>query len=156
MKKTNAARVLDKLKIFYDIREYEVEETDLSAENAAEKVGFPLEQVFKTLVAKGDKTGVIICCISGERELNLKKIAALSKNKKVDLVPLKEVQQLTGYIRGGVSPIAMKKSYPTYIDERAIEFSMIMISAGLRGCQLLLHPQDLAKAVKGTFGDITN
>lgn len=156
MKKTNAARILDKYKIIYELREYEVDETDLSAENAALKVGIPLEQVFKTLVARGDKTGVIITCVHGGAELNLKKAASISGNKKVELVPLKEVQQLTGYIRGGVSPIGMKKNYPIYIDSSALEFPNIMISAGVRGCQILINPNDLLKVVAGTIGEFTD
>ncbi|SNS03427.1 Cys-tRNA(Pro)/Cys-tRNA(Cys) deacylase [Anaerovirgula multivorans] len=156
MKKTNAARILDKYKIIYELREYEVDKTDLSAENAALKVGIPLEQVFKTLVARGDKTGVIIACVPGGAELNLKKAASISGNKKVELVPLKEVQQLTGYIRGGVSPIGMKKNYPTYIDSSALQFPNIMISAGVRGCQILINPNDLLKVVAGTIGEFTD
>lgn len=156
MKKTNAARILDKLNIIYEPREYEVDEADLSAENVAAKVGVPLEQVFKTLVAKGDKTGVLIACIPGGRELNLKKIASLSGNKKVEMVLMKEVQQLTGYMPGGVSPIGMKKAYPLYIDGSAFNFNTIMISAGARGYQLLLNPMDLAKAVPLTEGEISH
>ncbi|SET60882.1 Cys-tRNA(Pro)/Cys-tRNA(Cys) deacylase [Natronincola peptidivorans] len=156
MKKTNAVRILDKHKISYELLEYEVDETDLSADHAAKKAGVPLERVFKTLVARGDKTGVMVACIPGGAELNLKKIAGISRDKKVELVPLKEVQQLTGYIRGGVSPIGMKKSYPTYIDDSALRFDSIMISAGMRGCQIKIRPEDLLKTVSGAFVEIAN
>lgn len=147
MNKTNAARLLDKLKISYELREYEVDETDLGAENAAKKIGMPLKQVFKTLVVQGDKKGVMVACIPGGDELNLKKLAVISGNKKVEMVSLKEIQKLTGYIRGGVSPIGMKKNYPTYIDESALQFSQIMISAGVRGCQIIINPSDLIKVI---------
>src|SRR4030042_5674017 len=118
MKKTNAARVLDDLKIDYKLCEYEIDESDLSAESVAKKVGLPLEQVFKTLVARGDKTGVLMACIPGNSELDLQAMATISGNKKVDMVPMKEIQQLTGYIRGGVSPIGIKKHYPLFFNER--------------------------------------
>lgn len=147
--KTNAARILDGLGIKYELREYEVDENDLSAENVAEKVSMPPEQVFKTLVARGDKTGVIIACIPGSAELDLKAIAAISGNKKIELVAMKEIQSLTGYIRGGVSPIGMKKRYPIYLDETVLIWSNICISAGIRGCQIVLSPADLVRAVAG-------
>ena len=147
MKKTNAARFLDKLDIKYETREYEVDEDDLGAETVAGKIGLPLEQVFKTLVVKGDKTGVFLACIPGGEELDLKAAAAASGNKRAELVPLKEVLPLTGYIRGGVSPIGTKKPYPVYIDESACLFPFISISAGIRGCQLLLSPGDLIRVL---------
>jgi len=155
MKKTNAARLLDSLKISYQLAEYEVDENDLSAENVAAKVGMPLQQVFKTLVARGDKTGIIMSCIPGGEELDLKALASLSGNKKVELVHLKEVQPLTGYIRGGVSPLAAKKKYPIYLDESAMQFASITVSAGMRGCQIFLHPQDLATATDACLGNLT-
>src|SRR4030067_1616363 len=124
MKKTNAARYLDSLKIDYKLVEYEVDESDLSAESVAKKVGLPPEQVFKTLVARGDKAGVLMACIPGNAELDLKAMATTSGNKKVDMVPMKEIQQLTGYIRGGVSPIGTKKTYPIFLDESAMTFSL--------------------------------
>lgn len=148
MKKTNAARHLDSLNINYELKYYEVDENDLSAPSVADKIEMPLEQVFKTLVARGDKTGVILACIPGIGELNLKELAACSHNKKVELVHLKEVQPLTGYIRGGVSPIGTKKAYPVFLDKSAFDFPVISISAGARGCQMLINPEDLAKAVK--------
>lgn len=116
MRKTNAARILDQMKLSYELKEYPVDESDLSAVAVAQKVELPVQQIYKTIVARGDKTGVIVACIQGDLELHLKGLAALSGNKKVEVVPLKEVQPLTGYIRGGVSPLGMKKSYPTFID----------------------------------------
>lgn len=152
MKKTNAARYLDGLKIHYDLREYEVDESDLSAENVAAKIGMPLEQVFKTLVAKGDKTGVLMACVPAGAELDLKALAQVSGNKKTELVSLKDVLPLTGYVRGGVSPIGAKKKYPVYIDESALQHDVMSISAGIRGCQLLVAPQDLVQATNATTG----
>lgn len=154
MKKTNAARILDGLKISYELREYEVDENDLSAENVANKVRLPLEQVFKTLVARGDKTGVILTCIPGDVELDLKATAVLSGNKRVELVAMKEIQQLTGYIRGGVSPLGTKKKYPLYIDESALAYEVISISAGMRGMQIFINPNDLIKAVDAATGEL--
>ena len=142
MKKTNASRILDRLKIPYELLEYEVDEQDLSAENAAQKMGQPLKQVFKTLVIRGDKTGIVVACIPGGAELNLKAFASISGNKKVEMVHLKEIKLLSGYIRGGVSPLAMKKNYPTYIDESAFQFPFIIFSAGVRGLQLKANPHD--------------
>jgi len=147
MKKTNTARVLDGLKMDYKLCEYEIDESDLSAESVAKKVGLPLEQVFKTLVARGDKTGVLMACIPGNSELDLKVMATISGNKKVDMVPMKEIQQLTGYIRGGVSPIGIKKHYPIFLDESAVRFPFISISAGARGSQIFISPGDLIKAL---------
>jgi Cys-tRNA(Pro)/Cys-tRNA(Cys) deacylase len=147
MKKTNAARLLDSLKVNYELREYEIDESDLSAERVAKKVGLPLEQVFKTLVARGDKTGVLMACIPGDAELDLKAMASISGNKKVELVPVKEIQPLTGYVRGGVSPIGTKKHYPIFLDESAMRFSFISISAGARGSQIFISPRDLIRAL---------
>jgi Cys-tRNA(Pro)/Cys-tRNA(Cys) deacylase len=147
MKKTNAARVLDGLKMDYKLCEYEIDESDLSAESVARKMGLPPEQVFKTLVARGDKTGVLVACIPGNSELDLKAMATISGNKKVDMVPMKEIQQLTGYIRGGVSPIGIKKHYPIFLDESAMKFPFISISAGARGSQIFISPGDLIKAL---------
>lgn len=147
MKKTNAARILDRMKINYIIKEYEVDEQDLSAQNVAGKVDMPLDQVFKTLVARGDKTGVLLACIPGAAELDLKELASASGNKKVEMVHLKEVLALTGYIRGGVSPIGTKKKYPVYLDSSASQWQEICVSAGLRGYQVVLNPADLVTAV---------
>jgi Cys-tRNA(Pro)/Cys-tRNA(Cys) deacylase len=147
MKKTNAARFLDSLRIDYKLLEYEIEESDLSAESVARKVNLPLEQVFKTLVARGDKTGVLMACIPGNAELDLKAMATVSGNKKVEMVPMREIQQLTGYIRGGVSPIGTKKHYPIFLDESAMRFPSISISAGARGSQIFISPDDLIKTL---------
>ena len=155
MKKTNASRILDKLKLPYEILEYEVNETDLSAENAAHKLGQPLKQVFKTLVIRGDRTGILVACIPGGAELNLKALASISGNKKVEMTHLKEIKSLTGYIRGGVSPLAMKKNYPTYIEESAFQFPFIIFSAGVRGLQLKANPHDLLKAIQVISGKLT-
>ncbi len=150
MKKTNAARLLDRMKIDYEILEYDVDLNDLGAENVASKVGQDINKVFKTLVAKGDKTGVLVSVIPGNKELNLKNLASISGNKKVGLVPLKDVQKLTGYVRGGVSPIGMKKKYPVYIDQSINNFEKIFFSAGIRGQQFCLLTKDLIKVVDGT------
>jgi len=147
MKKTNAARHLDSLNIDYQLIEYEVDESDLSAETVARKTGLPPEQVFKTLVARGDKTGVLMTCIPGHAELDLKAIATASGNKKVEMVHVREILQLTGYIRGGVSPIGTKKHYPTFIDESGMKFPFISISAGARGSQIFISPKDLINAL---------
>lgn len=153
--KTNAARLLDGLKITYELREYPVDIDDLGAENVAAKVGMPLEQVFKTLVTRGDKTGVLMACIPGAAELDLKALAVISGNKKVEMVPLKEVQGLTGYLRGGVSPLGAKKKYPVYIDSSAAKHERIAVSAGIRGCQLLLEPDSLAQAAGAVLAIIS-
>jgi len=145
MSKTNAARLLDRAGIHYELREYAVDETGLSAPHVAAAIGVPPEQVFKTLVARGDRTGVLLAAIPASSELDLKALAAASGNKKVELVALKEVLGLTGYIRGGVSPLGTRKPYPFYLDETADLWDVISVSAGLRGSQLLLAPADLAR-----------
>lgn len=129
-KKTNAARILDGLGIAYELKEYPVDLNDLSAVHVAASVGMPVEMVFKTLVARGDKNGVLMACIPGDAELDLKALAAVSGNKKVEMVHLKEVQGLTGYIRGGCSPLGAKKEYPVYLDESARQWETIAVSAG--------------------------
>jgi Cys-tRNA(Pro)/Cys-tRNA(Cys) deacylase len=154
MKKTNAARLLDKQKIEYEIREYAVDESDLSAENVAKKVGMPLDSVFKTLVARGDKTGVVMAVVSGAAEVDLKALASVSGNKKVEMVHLNEVFPLTGYIRGGVSPLGAKKSYPVFLDRSAMAQAAISISAGMRGMQIFISPQKLVQATGAVIGDI--
>jgi Cys-tRNA(Pro)/Cys-tRNA(Cys) deacylase len=151
MKKTNAARYLDGLKIDYELREYQVDESDLSAESVAKKVGLPPEQVFKTLVVRGEKTGILMACIPGNTELDLKAMATVSGNKKAEMVHVREIQQLTGYIRGGVSPIGTKKRYPIFLDESAMRLSLISISAGARGSQIFISPSDLMKALEITL-----
>jgi Cys-tRNA(Pro)/Cys-tRNA(Cys) deacylase len=152
--KTNAARILDAAGIHYELREYAVDEDDLSAPRVAEKIGMPPEQVFKTLVARGDRTGVLIACIPANAELDLKALAAASGNKKVDLVAVKEVLGLTGYIRGGVSPVGIRKPYPLYLDETAILWDVISVSAGVRGCQMVLAPNDLTRVLDAQVGAI--
>jgi Cys-tRNA(Pro)/Cys-tRNA(Cys) deacylase len=154
MSKTNAARLLDQAGVHYELRQYPVNEEDLSAPHVAQAIGMPPEQVFKTLVVRGDRTGVLLACIPGNAELNLRSLASASGNKKVDLVPVKEVLGLTGYIRGGVSPIGTRKPYPLYLDETADLWDVISVSAGLRGTQMLLAPVDLARVVDAQRCDI--
>jgi len=155
MKKTNAARFLDALNIAYELLEYPVDEDDLSAEDAANKLKVPTGQIFKTLVARGDRTGVLTAIIPGRLELDLKTLAKLSGNKKVGMVPLTEVLSLTGYVRGAVSPLGMKKNYPYYLDQSAFNFADILISAGARGVQIRLAPQDLVVTLGAVVGNIS-
>ena len=145
--KTNAARLLDKAKIAYELIPYEVDENDLSAIHVADSLGENIEQVFKTLVVHGDKNGHFVCVIPGEHEVDLKLAAKASGNKKCDLIPMKELLPLTGYIRGGCTPIGMKKTFSTYIHESCLNYPYIYISAGQRGLQLKLDPNDLIKEV---------
>jgi Cys-tRNA(Pro)/Cys-tRNA(Cys) deacylase len=153
--KTNAIRLLDGLKIPYEIREYEVDPADLSAESVAAKIGMPAEQVFKTLVVKGDRSGVCLAVVPGNSELDLKPLAKLSGDRKMELAALKEVQPLTGYIRGGVTALACKKDYPVYVDETAYLYDVFSISAGVRGTQIVLKPEDYIGVVKATAGEIS-
>ena len=152
--KTNAARLLDSLAIRYEIREYEVDPDDLAAESVAHKIGLPPEQVFKTLVARGERNGVMFAVVPGDQQLDLKALAQLSGDKKVDTVALKEVQPLTGYIRGGVTALAAKKSYPVFADETIELFDVISISSGSRGAQLILAPADYLRATNAKVGAI--
>lgn len=152
--KTNAVRYLDSLAISYEIKEYEVDPDDLAAESVARKVGLPAEQVFKTLVARGDKHGVCFAVVPGDQQLDLKALAQLTGDKKIETVALKEVQPLTGYIRGGVTALAAKKSYPVFVDETIELFDEISISAGVRGVQIILAPGDYLKATNGNVGAI--
>lgn len=154
IKKTNAARILDRLKISYDIKEYEVDLNDLSAVHVAESTGMDVKRVFKTLVCRGDKTGVLMACIPGDGELDFKALSRVSGNKSVEMVALKEVLGLTGYIRGGCSPLGAKKNYPVFLDESSGGFDTIAISAGIRGQQLILSPEDLVKAVDAKVGKL--
>ncbi|MCI7235317.1 MAG: Cys-tRNA(Pro) deacylase [Veillonellaceae bacterium] len=153
-KKTNAARILDRLKISYEIKEYEVDLDDLSAIHVAASAGMDVKMVFKTLVCRGDKNGVLMACIPGDGELDMKALAAASGNKRVEMVHLKEVLGLTGYIRGGCSPLGAKKNYPVYLNESCNDFDRIAISAGIRGQQLILSPDDLIKAVNATVAKL--
>jgi len=152
--KTNAARLLDKLGIRYELREYQVDPEDLSAETVAAKVGMPPEQVFKTLVGRGDRTGVLLAVVPGSSELDLKGLAQLSGDRKVEVVSLKEVQPLTGYIRGGVTALACKKDYPTFVDETIELFEVVSVSAGVRGTQIIVAPAEYLKATRGKTGAI--
>jgi Cys-tRNA(Pro)/Cys-tRNA(Cys) deacylase len=152
--KTNAARLLDSLGISYELRDYEVDPEDLAAESVARKIGLPPEQVFKTLVARGDRTGVLFAVVPGDAELDLKALARLSGDRKVDTVPLKEVQPLTGYLRGGVTVLGAKREYPVFVDETIEIFDVISVSAGVRGTQILLSPADYLRVVRGTLGEI--
>lgn len=151
-KKTNAARILDELHISYELKTYPVDEEYLDAVHVAKEVGMPPEQVFKTLCVRGDKTGVIFAVIPGNGELDLKKLARVSDNKRCEMVHLKEVLPLTGYVRGGCSPLGAKKDYPVFFDETCYLFDFIAISAGMRGMQIMAAPNDLVKATKATVG----
>ena len=155
IQKTNAARLLDKLKIQYELVPYEFDPDDLAAEHVAEELGEPIEQVYKTLVLRGDKTGLFVCVVAGNREVDLKLAAKASDNKKAEMLPLKELLPNTGYIRGGCTSIGMKKHYPTYFSEEMADFDVVYVSAGQRGLQLKLSPVDLAKAAQATFVKIT-
>ena len=148
--KTNAARLLDKAKVPYELIPYEVDESDLSAIHVAESLGEDIDCVFKTLVLQGDKTKYFVCVIPGDKEVDLKLAAKVSGNKKCDLIPMKELLPLTGYIRGGCTPIGMKNPFPTFIHTTCLDFSYIYISAGQRGLQLKLSPNDLIREVKAT------
>jgi Cys-tRNA(Pro)/Cys-tRNA(Cys) deacylase len=152
--KTNAVRLLDNLGIRYELRDYEVREEHLDAESVAAEVGLPPEQVFKTLVARGDRNGVCVAVIPANNELDLKALAKLTGDRKIELVPLKEVQPLTGYIRGGCTALGMKKDYPVYVDETVELFEVISVSAGTRGTQMLLAPTNYLKATQATPGPI--
>ena len=153
--KTNAARILDTLGISYELKTYEVDESDLSAVHVAESVGMPIEMVYKTLVCRGDKNGVLMAVIPGGGELDLKALAAASGNKRVEMVHLKEVFGLTGYIRGGCSPLGAKKDYPVYLDASAEQQEIIAISAGKRGEQIIMKPADLITAAKATVAAVS-
>ncbi len=152
--KTNAARLLDKAKIKYELVPYEVDENDLAATHIATQLGEDIRQVFKTLVLKGDKTGHFVCVVPGDAEVDLKKAAKVSGNKKVDLIPMKELLPTTGYIRGGCSPVGMKKAFPTYFHSTCMDFDYIYVSAGVRGLQLKIAPADLVKYVRASVAEI--
>ena len=154
--KTNAARLLDQLGLRYEFRAYEVDPNDLAAETVAAKIGLPPEQVFKTLVARGDRTGVSMAVIPGDQELDLKALANATGERKIQLVPVKELQSLTGYIRGGVTALAAKRDFPVYVDETIELFEMISISAGQRGLQILLAPADYLRATKAKVAALSH
>ena len=153
--KTNAARLLDSKKIPYELISYEVDETDLGAQHVADQLHEDIHQVFKTLVLHGDRSGYFVCVIPGAEEVDLKKAAKVSGNRKCDLIPMKELLPLTGYIRGGCSPIGMKKAFPTYIDDSASQFDYIYVSAGMRGLQFKIAPQDLILVTRATLSPLT-
>src|SRR5580698_10536774 len=154
--KTNAVRLLDAAKIAYELREYEVDPEDLSAETVAAKVNLPLEQVFKTLVMRGDGNGVCLAVVPGNTNVDEKAMARLTGDRRVEMVPLKEVQALTGYIRGGVTALAGKRDYPVYVDETAELFEVISVSAGRRGLQILIAPGDYLRVTNAMIGAIAS
>ena len=154
IKKTNAARILDGLGIAYEVKTYAVDENDLSAVHVAQISGLDIKMIFKTLTARGDKTGVIMVVIGGGDELDLKALAKASGNKSVEMVALKELLPLTGYVRGGCSPLGAKKNFPVFLDARALSLEKISISAGQRGMQIVLAPKDLVKAVNATVAEL--
>ena len=149
--KTNAARLLDKAKIPYELIPYEVDENDLSGSHAADLMGVDHDRMYKTLVLKGEKKGYLVCCIPVDEELDLKKAARAAGEKKVEMIHVKDMLAVTGYIRGGCSPVGMKKQYPTYIEETAQLYDQITVSAGQRGVQVTLNPEDLRRYVEAEF-----
>lgn len=151
IKTTNAMRLLKQAGIEFKILEYDYDEDHLNGEHAADQVGVPYEQVFKTLVVRGEKKGIMVFCIPVNKELDLKKAAASVKDKKIELIPVKDLLGLTGYMRGGCSPVGMKKSYPTYVDDTAAPYEEICISAGIRGAQLVLNPEKLVGYLRAEF-----
>jgi Cys-tRNA(Pro)/Cys-tRNA(Cys) deacylase len=155
MSKTNACRILDALGIHYETRDYEVDPNDLAAESVAAKINMPPEQVFKTLAVRGDRFGVCVAVIPGNYELDFKALAQLTGDRKIEMVPLKEVQVVTGYIRGGVTALGMKKEYPVFIDETMQLWDLVSVSAGQRGTQIILAPDDYLRSVKGKYAEIS-
>ena len=153
--KTNAARLLDQLGVRYELREYDVDPNDLAAETVAAKIGLPPERVFKTLVARGERNGVCMAVIPGDQELDLKALASAAGERKIQLVPVKALQSLTGYIRGGVTALAAKRDFPIYVDETIELFDVVSISAGMRGLQILIAPADYLRASKGTLAELS-
>lgn len=154
--KTNVARLLDKAKVSYELIPYEVDESDLSAVHVAASLGENVEQVFKTIVLHGEKSGYFVCVLPGDHEIDLKRAAKVSGNKKCELLPMKELLPVTGYIRGGCSPIGMKKHFPTYIHHTAEQYPYIYISAGQRGLQIKLDPADLLREARAEYAKLTD
>ena len=154
IEKTNAARLLDKAKIAYNLIPYEFDENDLAAQHVADSLGQDIAKVFKTLVLHGDRTGYIVCVIPGDKEVELKALAKVSGNKKVEMIPMKELLGVTGYIRGGCSPIGMKKRFPTYFHSTAADHDVIYVSAGVRGLQIEISPNELISFVDGVISDV--
>jgi len=155
MIKTNAMRMLTAAKIAFEVLEYEVDENDLSGMHISEQLGFPPERMFKTLVARGDKTGPLVLCIPVSEEIDLRRTAALTGNKRIEMIHVKDLLALTGYIRGGVSPIGMKKKFPTWFDESALQFETITVSSGMRGAQLLLDRASLLRFTQARTAALT-
>jgi Cys-tRNA(Pro)/Cys-tRNA(Cys) deacylase len=155
MSKTNACRILDSLGIRYETREYEVDPDDLAAETVAAKVGMPAEQVFKTLAVHGDRNSICFAVIPGNYELDFKALAKVTGDRKMEMVPLKDVQHVTGYIRGGVTAMGAKKDYPVVLDETAILWDVISVSAGMRGLQIILSPDDYVRATGAQMAEIS-
>lgn len=156
IEKTNAARLLDKAGITYRLVRYEFDENDLAAQHVADSLGQDIRRVFKTLVLHGDKTGYLVCVVPGNTEVNLKALAKVSGNKKVEMIPMKDLLGVTGYIRGGCSPLGMKKRFPTYFHHTAADFETIYVSAGVRGLQLEIAPKDLINAAGGTLAEVAD
>ncbi len=154
IEKTNAARLLDKAGLKYNLIPYEFDENDLAAQHVADSLGLDIARVFKTLVLHGDKTGYIVCVVPGNCEVELKALAKASGNKKVEMIAMKDLLQVTGYIRGGCSPVGMKKGFPTIFHSTAMDFETIYVSAGVRGLQIEIAPEDLIKFVRGTLADV--
>lgn len=155
IQKTNAARILDRAGIIYELVPYVVDEKNLAADHVADQLGEPIEQVYKTLVLKGDRTGYLVCVVSGGEEVDLKKAAAASGNKKVEMIPQKDLLSVSGYIRGGCTSIGMKKKFPTFISADCLAFDFIYVSAGQRGLQLKIDPRDLVDITSAKICDIT-
>ena len=155
IQKTNVARLLDKAKIPYELVPYTVDENNLAADHVAEELGEDINQVFKTLVLHGDRSGHFVCVVPGNTEVDLKKAAKAAGAKKAEMIPMKELLPLTGYIRGGCSPIGMKKPFPTFFHQSALDFEVIFVSAGVRGLQLKINPKDLISYVKAAVSDLT-
>lgn len=156
IEKTNAARLLDKAGVAYRLIPYEFDENDLAAQHVADSLGQDIAQVFKTLVLHGDRTGYIVCVVPGNAEVDLKALAKVSGNKKVEMIPMKDLLGVTGYIRGGCSPVGMKKRFPTYFHSTATDFELIYVSAGVRGLQIEIAPADLIGAVGGTVAEVAS
>jgi Cys-tRNA(Pro)/Cys-tRNA(Cys) deacylase len=154
IEKTNAARLLDRARIAYNLIPYEFDENDLAAQHVADSLGQDIAKVFKTLVLHGDRTGYIVCVIPGDKEVELKALAKVSGNKKVEMIPMKELLGVTGYIRGGCSPIGMKKRFPTYFHSTAADHDVIYVSAGVRGLQIEINPNELISFVDGVISDV--
>lgn len=155
MTKTNALRMLDKAKISYRTVEYEFDEDHICGEDAALKTGLPMGQVFKTIVLKGERSGYVVFCLPVNKELDLKKAAAAIQDKRVELIHVKDLQKITGYIRGGCSPVGMKKKFPTYIDHTAEQFEELSVSAGVRGCQMIVNAKELIRFTEAVLVDAT-